>query len=42
VVARAAEILRNLEASDIDVSAPKAVRKPRRRLSEFPGQMTFF
>jgi DNA mismatch repair protein MutS len=42
VVDRASEILKNLEANDIDVNAPKAVRKPRRRLSEFPGQMTFF
>jgi DNA mismatch repair ATPase MutS len=42
VVQRAAEILKNLEANDIDVNAPKAVRKPRRKLSEFPGQMTFF
>ena len=42
VVARAAEILKNLEANEIDVNAPKAVRKARRKLSEFPGQMTFF
>ena len=42
VVARAAQILKNLEANDIDVNAPKAVRKPRRKLSEMPGQMTFF
>ena len=42
VVARAAEILKNLEANDIDVNAPKVVRKPRRKLSELPGQMTFF
>ncbi len=42
VVARAGEILRNLEANELDVSRPKAVRKPRRRLSELPGQMTFF
>ena len=42
VVARAGEILRNLEANEIDVNAAKTVRKPRRRLSECPGQMTFF
>ena len=43
VVARAAEILRNLEANEIDVNAPsKAVRRPRKKLSELPGQMTFF
>lgn len=42
VVARAGEILRNLEANELDVNAPKAVRKPRRRLSDIPGQMTFF
>ncbi|MGN0833746.1 MAG: DNA mismatch repair protein MutS [Kiritimatiellia bacterium] len=42
VVARAAQILQNLEANDLDVNARKAVRKPRRRLSELPGQMTFF
>ena len=39
---RAAQILRNLEANEIDVNAPKAVRKSRRKLSELPGQMTFF
>ena len=43
VVARAAEILKNLEANEIDVNAKaKAVRRPRRKLSEMPGQMTFF
>ena len=42
VVDRAAQILRNLEANDIEVNAQKAVRKPRKRLSEMPGQMTFF
>ena len=47
VVDRAAEILRNLEASEIDVNgkaqvAQQAVRRPRKRLSEYPGQMTFF
>ena len=42
VVSRAAQILKNLEANDIDVNAQKAVRKPRKRLSEMPGQMTFF
>jgi len=43
VVDRAAQILKNLEANEIDVNAPqKAVRRPRRKLSELPGQMTFF
>ena len=42
VVTRAAEILKNLEANDIDVNAQRVVRKPRKRLSELPGQMTFF
>ena len=43
VVNRAAEILKNLEASEIDVSGQsRVVRKPRKRLSELPGQMTFF
>ena len=43
VVKRAAEILKNLEASEIDVSGQsRVVRKPRKRLSELPGQMTFF
>ena len=43
VVDRAAQILKNLEANEIDVNAKeKVVRKPRRKLSELPGQMTFF
>ena len=43
VVARAAEILKNLEASEIDASgASRVIRKPRKRLSELPGQMAFF
>ncbi len=43
VVKRAAEILGNLEASEIDVDGKaKAARKPRRKLSDIPGQMTFF
>ncbi len=43
VVDRAAQILKNLEANELDVSTPqKTVRKPRRKLSEMPGQMTFF
>jgi hypothetical protein len=41
-VDRAAEILRNLEANDLEVGAQKCARKPRRKLSEMPGQMTFF
>ena len=42
VVERAAQILKNLESNEIDVNAQKAVRKPRKKLSELPGQMTFF
>ncbi len=42
VVARASEILRNLEANEIEVNAHRPIRKPRKRLSELPGQMTFF
>ena len=43
VVERATRILANLEANEIDVNAGgKSVRRPRRRLSETPGQMTFF
>ncbi|MCR5751161.1 MAG: DNA mismatch repair protein MutS [Kiritimatiellae bacterium] len=42
VVSRANEILKNLEANEIDVNRQRTVRKPRRKLSELPGQMTFF
>ena len=42
VVRRAEQILKNLESNDIDVNAQKAVRRPRKKLSEMPGQMTFF
>ena len=43
VVARAAEVLKNLEANELDINSPsKAVRRPRKKLSELPGQMTFF
>ena len=42
VVSRADEILRNLEANDLDVNAPKIVRRPRKKLSDLPGQMTLF
>ena len=42
VVVRASEILANLEANEIEVNSRKTVRKPRRKLSEVPGQMTFF
>ena len=43
VVDRAAQILKNLEANELDVNAPqKVVRRQRRKLSEMPGQMTFF
>ena len=42
VVKRADQILKNLESNDIDVTAAKVVKKPRKKLSEMPGQMTFF
>ena len=43
VVDRASQILKNLEANELDVNAPqKIIRRPRKRLSELPGQMTFF
>ena len=43
VVARASQILKNLEANELDVNAPaKVVRRPRRKIHEMPGQMTFF
>ncbi len=43
VVERASEILRNLEANEIDVSGQsRVVRHPRKKLSELPGQMAFF
>ncbi|MCQ2388658.1 MAG: DNA mismatch repair protein MutS [Kiritimatiellae bacterium] len=42
VVARADQILKNLEANDLDVNAPKLVKKPRKKLSDIPGQMTLF
>ena len=43
VVNRAAEILKNLESNELDVNAKeKTVRRPRKKLSEMPGQMTFF
>jgi DNA mismatch repair protein MutS len=42
VVKRAGEILKNLEANEIDINQPKMVRRARRKLSELPGQMTFF
>ena len=42
VVERAEKILENLEANDLDVDAPKIVRRPRKKLSDIPGQMTLF
>jgi len=42
VVDRADQILKNLEANDLEVNQAKVVRKPRKKLSEMPGQMTFF
>ena len=42
VVRRAEQVLKNLESHEIDVTAQRTVRRPRRKLSELPGQMTFF
>ena len=42
VVDRAEKILANLEANDLDVDAPKIVRRPSKKLSDIPGQMTLF
>ena len=42
VVDRAAQILKNLEANDLDVESAKIVRRPRKKLSDLPGQMTLF
>lgn len=43
VVDRAAQILKNLEANELDINAPaKVVKRPRRKIHEMPGQMTFF
>lgn len=42
VVERATKILAGLEANELEVDARKTVRKPRKRLSEVSGQMTFF
>ena len=42
VVDRASQILKNLEANELDVNGvSRVVRKPRKKLSELPGQMTF-
>ena len=42
VVERASQILANLEANDLDVESQRIVRRPRRKLSDLPGQMTLF
>ena len=42
VVDRASQILKNLEANDLDVESAKIVRRPRKKLSDLPGQMTLF
>jgi DNA mismatch repair protein MutS len=42
VVNRADSILKNLEANELDINAPKLVKKPRQKLSDLPGQMTLF
>ncbi len=42
VIERAKSILSNLEDNELDVNQSKIVRKPRRKLSDIPGQMTFF
>ena len=36
------EVREALEANDLDVNAPKVVRRPRKKLSDLPGQMTLF
>ena len=42
VVDRASQILKNLEASEIDINGTsRVIRKPRKKLSELPGQMDF-
>ncbi len=42
VVDRATQILKNLEANELDVESAKVVRRPRKKLSDLPGQMTLF
>ena len=43
VVKRANEILTNLESADLDIDVEaRPVRRPRKKLSELPGQMEFF
>ncbi len=42
VVERAKTILENLESNEVDVVKPRTVKRPRRPLSELPGQMSFF
>ena len=42
VVDRAAQILANLEANELDIESAKAVRRPRKKLSDLPGQLTLF
>jgi DNA mismatch repair protein MutS len=41
VVKRAEEVLANLEANELDVHGSKILKRPRRKLSDLPGQMTF-
>jgi DNA mismatch repair protein MutS len=41
VVKRAEEVLVNLEANELDVHGSKILKRPRRKLSDLPGQMTF-
>jgi DNA mismatch repair protein MutS len=42
VISRADQILKNLEANELDVNAQKLIRRPRKKLSDIPGQMTLF
>ena len=42
VVSRAGEILKNLEESDLDINGRPTRRAIRKRLSDLPGQMTFW
>jgi len=42
VVARAREILANLEEGEIEAGLPRLARTARRKEREHPGQMTLF
>ena len=42
VVDRATQILKGLEDNELEINAQRMVRRPRKKLTEIPGQMTFF